>query len=142
MKIFIKKETMKKIIAFILALTIHISLVSCVTSSYADDDVDVNVVISYGTPYYNESGLLMYYIYNNRYYYPYYHLNRWHLRHYARPLPPRSYRPVHRDFYRHRPYHRPNVGGNRGFGNHRPNGGHMRPNNRPRSGNGRFGHRR
>lgn len=141
---------MKKFISLILALMMCISLTSCVTTAYAqtDDEVsDVNVVITYGTPYYNSNGLLLYYIYRDLYYYPYYHNNRWYFRHYARPLPPRHYRPMPRDFYHHRPhiryhntkphtnrqYHRPyyNNSGNRGFG-----GNHSRPSH---NGHGVFG---
>ena len=147
---------MKKIIIIILGLVMCISLTSCVTTAYAqtDDDVDVNVVVTYGTPCYDINGLLLYYFYRDLYYYPYYYSNRWYFRHYARPLPRGSYRPVPRDFHRHRPHvtpHRPHMGGNRGFGNHRPNmgshkpnGGHMRPST-PRSStrpSGHFGHRR
>ena len=85
---------MKQIITFILGLVMCISLISCATSSYADDDVDVNVVVSYGTPYY----------------YPYYG-NRWYYRHHPRPLPPRGYRP------HYKPH--PHMGGSRGFGHRR-----------------------
>ena len=155
---------MKKIISFILGLMMCISLSSCVTTAYAQTDdelVDVNVVVTYGTPYYDANGLLLYYFYRDLYYYPYYYGNRWYFRHYIRPLPPRAYRAVPRDFYNHRPHvshnrphvtlHRPHMGGNRGFGNHRPNigshkpnGGHMRPST-PRSStkpSGHVGHRR
>ena len=154
---------MKKIISFILGLVMCISLTSCVSTAYAqaDDDVDVNVVVTYGTPYYNESGLLLYYIFRDLYYYPYYYSNRWYFRHYTRPLPPMSYRPVPRDFYHHRPHvthhspnvatHRPSMNVNRGMGNHRPNignnrpsGGRIRP-SAPRINNGgqhRYGGRR
>jgi hypothetical protein len=126
---------MKKFISLILALMMCISLTSCVTTAYAqtDDEVsDVNVVITYGTPYYNSNGLLLYYIYRDLYYYPYYYNNRWHFRHYTRPLPPRHYRPIPRNFYHHRPnitHHRPNIGHNRlqtrpsGGTIHRPQGG-------------------
>ena len=130
---------MKKFISLILALMMCISLTSCVTTAYAqtDDEVsDVNVVITYGTPYYNSNGLLLYYIYRDLYYYPYYYNNRWYFRHYARPLPPRHYRPMPRNFYHQRPnisHHRPPIhnGGNRGFG-----GNHSRPSH---NGHGVFG---
>ena len=96
---------MKKIILFIVGLVAMLSLNSCVTTAYAqvDDEIDTSVVISYGTPYYNTSGLLMYYVYRDMFYYPYYYNSGWYFRHYAKPLPPRHYRPVPRDFYRHRP---------------------------------------
>lgn len=66
-----------------------ISLTSCITTAYADDEVDV--VVTYGRPYY----------------YPYYY-DSWYYRHHPRPLPPRGYRP----YYRHHLH----VSGNRGFG--------------------------
>ena len=140
---------MKKIISIILGLVMCISLTSCVTTAYAqtDDDVDVNVVVTYGTPYYDANGLLLYYIFRDLYYYPYYYGNRWYFRHYVKPLPPRTYRAVPRDFYNHRPHvthHKPSMNGNRGIGNHRPSRGNMRPST-PRSStrpSGHVGHRR
>ena len=134
---------MKKIFLFIVGLVMSFSLTSCVTAAYAqlDDEADISVIVSNGTPYYNTDGLLMYYIYRDLYYYPYYYNNGWHFRHYARPLPPRHHRPVPRDFYHHRPHqpsyhHTPHPGGT-----HRPDinrGGHAHrhvPNNINRGGN-------
>ena len=141
---------MKKIFLFIIGLVMPFSLTSCVTTAYAqvDDETEVAVVISNGTPYYDADGLLMYYIYRNMYYYPYYYNNAWYFRHYARPLPPRHYRPVPRDFYHHRPlpprhHHTPHPGGT-----HRPDfgrGGHTHrhvPNNINRPSGRHFGGRR
>lgn len=110
---------MKKIIGILAALMMCFTLSSCVTAAQAqvdgayDDDVDISVVVTYGTPYYNTEGLLLYYIYRDMFYYPYYYHNRYYLHRYHRPLPPermRMYKPVPRDFYRHEPprrYHRP-----------------------------------
>ena len=162
---------MKKIINFILALVMCASLTSCVTAAQAQvveeiGTTDVSLVIRYGTPYYNESGLLLYYIYRNLYYYPYYY-NGWRFVYYNRPLMRGHYTPLPRDFYRHRPnpsmHHRPNptinhrppMNHNRGGGNIRPNVGGHRPSasmgtrpQAPRSstrttvGNARHGHGR
>ena len=53
---------MKKIILFIVGVVAMLSLNSCVTTAYAqvDDEIVTSVVISYGTPYYDANGLLMY----------------------------------------------------------------------------------
>lgn len=149
---------MKKVFSFIITFVMCLSLTSCVTTAEAQTDgvyvstdgVDVDVIITYGTPYYNTDGLLLYYIYRNYYYYPFYTADRWYFRAYSRPL--RYARPYPRDFYRHRPpvnhgrphdarpprdNHRPNGnvrpngGGNRPNGTIRPNGG-QRPNVQPR----------
>lgn len=133
---------MKKIISILAALMMCFTLTSCVTYAQAqvddmyDDNVDISVVVSYGTPYYNTEGLLLYYIYRDMYYYPYYYHNRYYLHRYSRPLPPSrrmAYKPVPRDFYRD---HRPPQGHNgvtpppprdRGSRDMRPN---KRPNDR------------
>lgn len=127
-------------------------------------NVDFNVIVRYGTPYYyNES--LLYYMYNNLYYYPFYYDNYWYVRVYSRPIGYRRYRPYfrpNRHDYRfkpgnhpgynqphHRPSipqrmngpqnHKPNVGAPRTpQSTNRPNGSYQRPNNR----NDRFGNRR
>ena len=146
---------MKKIISFILGILVCISLTSCITEAYAQNEeisTEVSVVITNGIPCYDVNGLLIYYRYNDLFYYPYYYNNRWYFRHYARPLPPRHYRPMPRDFYRHRPnvthHHRPNVTHhhkpqgkpNSGFGmhGHKPNGGTM---HRPQGGTNHSGRR-
>ena len=98
---------MKKIISILAALMMCFTLSSCVTTASAQiddmyDDVDISVVVTYGTPYYNTEGLLLYYIYRDMFYYPYYYHNRYYLHRYSRPLPPermRMYKPVPRDFY-------------------------------------------
>ena len=161
---------MKKIISILITLLMCVSLSSCIATMQAqnddvyDDDVDINVVVTYGTPYYNSSGLLLYYLYRDYYYYPFYYNNRYYFHRYHRPLPPSRmnryrYRPVPRDFYRHRPPHRYHVTPpNRSTyhirpnSNYRPNIGNHRYNNRnigrqqihrtqPRNG-GRFSGRR
>ena len=114
---------MKKIISILSALLLCFTFYSCVTSTYAQtddmyDDVDVNVIITYGTPYYNTNGLLLYYMYRDMYYYPYYYNNTYYFHRYYRPLPPHRmgrYKPIPRDFYkhgniyRHHKYSRPNT---------------------------------
>ena len=100
---------MKKIIGIFLGLIMCIAITSCSTMAYAQTDecvIGTDVIITYGTPYYNNDGLLLYYMYRNLFYYPYYY-NGWYFRYYRRPLPPSSYRPLPRDFYRHTPryYH-------------------------------------
>jgi hypothetical protein len=147
---------MKKIISIILGLVMCISLTSCVTTASAQiddmyDDVDVNLIITYGTPIYNAEGLLTYYIYRDLYYYPYIYNNRYHFHRYTRPLPPHRHHHVAPPrsgghVTPHRPPHhttRPNIGSRPT----RPSGGGMRPST-PRSstrmggGNRQFGHRR
>lgn len=128
---------MKKIIGILVSLMLCFTLTSCVTTATAQtddmyDDVDISVVVTYGTPFYNTEGLIIYYLYRDMFYYPYFYHNRYYLHRYHRPLPPerlRMYRPVPRDFYRpnpprgHKPHVRPN---------NPPHRGDMRPNNPPR----------
>ena len=95
---------MKKIISFILGLVMCISLTSCVTTAYSQTEDDVNVIITHGVPYYDSNGLLLYYVYRDLFYYPYYY-NGWHFRHYDKPLHPRYHRPIPRNFYHTRPHH-------------------------------------
>jgi len=115
------------------------SLSSCETYTYAttqDDiyteteidivrsNVSFDVIMQYGTPYYRD-GLLLYYIYRDIYYYPFYYNNYWYVRAYRRPFihfdRPPYFRP-HRYDYRFRPGHyrgfnRPDRHHNRGFHN-------------------------
>lgn len=135
---------MKKIIGILAALMMCFTLNSCVTSAQAQiddmyDDVDISVVVTYGTPYYDTEGLLLYFIYRDMYYYPYYHHNRYYLHRYSRPLPPpiirERYKPVPMDAFKR--HHKPNVRHDnrppRPNRNIRPNNNHQpRPNvNRP-----------
>ena len=102
---------MKKIIGILAALMMCFTLSSCVVTAQADDmydDVDISLVVTYGTPYYDTEGLLLYYIYRDMFYYPYYYHNRYYFHRYSRPLPPQvyreRYRPIPRDdFNRHMP---------------------------------------
>lgn len=133
---------MKKILFSIaFALICMTSFNSCTMSTYAttqDDiyvetysdvvytDVDFNLVIRYGTPYYY-NGTLLYYIYNNLYYYPYWYGNYWYVRVYRKPF----------THLNHRPYFRPNKhdyrfspGVHKGFGTPNVNR-HNPPKNRP-----------
>lgn len=168
----------KTILTFIVELMMMFSLGSCGTVVYAttQDDIyvetvtyvvrstaDYNIVIRYGTPYYY-NGSLLYYLYNDLYYYPFYYDNYWYMRAYRRPFNHLHYRPYfrpHRYDYRfdreYRPHHNwyhPHAGHNHkshkpDIGNHRndryvkqnipsqPNrGGNLnRCRNRPRGGN-------
>ena len=147
---------MKKILSFLIALTLSLSLSSCVATVQAQDDVydgevDATVVITYGTPILNADGLVMYYMYRNWYYYPYWVNDRYYFHRYRRVLPPEHfgswYRPVPREHFNHRPPHdaphrhhvTPPRHDNRHMSNH--NGGHShRPNvNRPPHNSNRSG---
>jgi len=115
---------MKKLF-YILLIAFTICLSACSFETYAttqDDihteyvedivysDIDMNIVIRYGRPYYY-NGSILYYFYNNIYYYPYYYNNYWYMRAYRRPFPHINYYPYfrpHRYDYRFSPgYHRP-----------------------------------
>ena len=132
---------MKKYIGMIfVCLVILFTCVSCdiytgVTTQddvYVENDivrtnVDFNVIIRYGHPYYYE-GSLLYYVYNGLYYYPFYYNNYWYVRAYRRPFNHLYYRPYfrpHRYDYKfapghHRGFDRPNI-------TPRPNRPGMRP---------------
>lgn len=60
-------------------------------------NIDFNIIIRYGTPYYYE-GNILYYLYNGIYYYPFYYNNYWYVRAYNRPF----------TYIDRRPYFRPN----------------------------------
>ena len=165
-----------KIKHFIFALLFSFILCSCETSSYVttqDDiyvenevnivssDIDFNVVVQFGTPYYY-NGRVIYYFYNDLYYYPYYYNNYWYVRTYTKPFRTLHHRPYfrphkydHRFLRRNGIYERPryyNRTYNKPFnrsrindkpnhnvhGNSRPNV-HSRPNN-VRPSNGQHGH--
>ena len=140
---------MKKIIGILAALMMCFTLNSCVVTAQADDmydDVDISLVVTYGTPYYDTEGLLLYYIYRDMFYYPYYYHNRYYLHRYSRPLPPQvyreRYRPIPRDVFNH---HRPNMRHDnrpprpnrdvRPSRNNQPRPNVNRPNNTPRPNN-------
>lgn len=73
-------------------------------------NVDYNLVIRFGTPYYY-NGSILYYLYEGLYYYPYYYNNYWYFRVYRHPFSHLGYRPYfrpHRYDYRfYRDYHHP-----------------------------------
>lgn len=112
----------KKLFMFLISLFMIMSLNSCDVYTYAttqDDiyietqadvvksDVDFNVIIRYGTPYYY-NGALLYYLYNDLYYYPFYYNNYWYVRAYRRPFDHLHYRPYfrpHRYDYKFSPGH-------------------------------------
>lgn len=132
---------MKKIIGILVSLMMCFTLTSCVATATAQvddmyDDIDVSLVITYGTPFYNTEGLILYYIYRDMFYYPYIYHDRYYFHRYRRPLPPNRswrYKPLPRDFYMHNkpsmPPRRPN-----GFIGHEPN--RINPNNtQPRRNN-------
>lgn len=136
-----------KLLAFLVCLMMLFSLNSCVVSSYAttqDDiytetEVDVvrsnvsfDIIIQYGTPYYRD-GVLLYYLYRDIYYYPFYYNNYWYVRAYRRPFTHFDHRPYFRP---HRYDYRFSPGSYRGF--HRPNNpnSHYRPITPNRGNNG------
>ena len=136
-----------KLLAFLVCLMMLFSLNSCVVSSYAttqDDiytetEVDVvrsnvsfDVIIQYGTPYYRD-WVLLYYLYRDIYYYPFYYNNYWYVRAYRRPFTHFGHRPYFRP---HRYDYRFSPGSYRGF--YRPNNpnSHYRPITPNRGNNG------
>ena len=133
---------MKKTILFIVfAICAMLTFSSCVSPAYAqgveitecDGNVDINVIVRYGTPYYYE-GSILYYMYDGFYYYPRLIDNHWRYYRYARPLPPpRHYHNgYHSGRYNpHRSSTYKNYPGHRNGGNiHHPN----RPNRSMHSG--------
>jgi hypothetical protein len=115
-----------KLIIFITILMMLISLTSCGVTTYAttQDDiyientedivnsqVNYNIVISSGTPYYY-NGSILYYYYDGLYYYPFYYNNYWYMRVYRRPFNHIYYRPYFRP-------HRYDYRFNRGYVGHR-----------------------
>jgi hypothetical protein len=133
---------MKKIFGFLVALAMSISLSSCITAVSAQDDryngeVDASVVVSYGTPVLNTDGLIIYYVYRDWYYYPYYIDNRYYFHRYRRVLPPndfsRRYKPIPRERFHPRPHHRPHVVPPRPNHHHHGSGMNNRPYNAQRS---------
>jgi len=116
---------MKKLLNLIIVLFILIFISSCEIYSYptTQDDiyietdadivrsnVDFNIIISNGTPYYY-NGNILYYFYNDIYYYPYYYDNYWYIRAYRHPFNHISHYPYfrpHRYDYRFNYEYRPN----------------------------------
>lgn len=129
----------KYLIILISVLFLSLGLTSCETT-YAGidsnqkallDNIDINLIVRNGTPYYY-NGYLNYYYYRGLYYYPIYYNNYWYFRAYHRPFR-RGYLPSYHNWrprehwrgYRPNPSYRkynyrPNVihsNGNRVFGN-------------------------
>ena len=150
-------NVLRKVISLCL-LTASLFMTSCVASEYVAVDevyadeytssVDVNMIITYGTPFYHGTSL-WYYYYNGLYYYPFYYDNYWYFRPYTRIYPwgydfrfrptPRDYRfRPHNDSW-HRPHHpnrfnpdrrgttRPPVVNRNNPRNPKPDGGRVQP---------------
>lgn len=143
---------MKKYLMILLSvLFLSLGLSSCDTT-YAGvdsnqeallDNIDINLIVRNGTPYYY-NGYLNYYYYRGLYYYPIYYNNYWYFRAYHRPFR-RGYLPSYHNW---RP--REHWRGYQGFGRpdrygrvYRPNPNYRnynhRPNVRPNNGNRVFG---
>lgn len=143
---------MKKLIFnLIFGLMIIFSFSSCGTAMYTttqediyveaqtdvvrQSNIDFNIVIRYGTPYYYNRTLL-YYLYNNLYYYPFYYNNYWYVRVYRKPFNHVHYRPYFRPNkydYRFKPGYYRNFDRPREY-RHRPTP--SRPSPQPRINNG------
>ena len=113
---------MKKLLFTLILSVVMISIQSCTTTYAAvydqydeeyviSDNADVNIIITYGTPYYYE-GKLWYYLYNGLYYYPFHHNGYWYFRPYGTLYSWDWYHyhychftPNYRD-YRFRPHHK------------------------------------
>ena len=134
---------MKKLLFTILFSMLSLfTLTSCVTTVEAQDGVytttvidvdDIEMAIMYGTPYI-VNGAVLYYIYNNLYYYPFYTRGYYYYRVYARPLVryPNYWRPLPRShWFRDGHYHNPH--GFAGRSGHRPKDRHVggKPDRRP-----------
>lgn len=81
---------MKKILFTLICI---LSLNSCDFSYGTYDDLyysnlnpTIDIIFSYGTPYYY-GNIISYYYWNGYYYYPYYKNNFWYYHRYPRPLP-------------------------------------------------------
>lgn len=84
---------MNKIIISVLISIVCICFSSC-TTAYAmasECGNDCEIVVRYGTPYY-DNGILSHYYYRGYYYYPYRYNNVWRYQRYSRPLPRRPIR--------------------------------------------------
>ena len=113
---------MKKLFIYLMALVMSIGLTSCVSETYAQpgdevyeyqyepvSDHDLQLVITYGSPYIVDN-VIYYYFYNGRYYYPHYYNSYFYLRVYNHPLRhyPRYWRPIpHSHWYYNGAFHRP-----------------------------------
>lgn len=91
---FLGEVIMKKLLFALLMMMSCLSMTSCVTTVEAQDDIyssavidvdDIEMAITYGTPYIID-GMVHYYLYNNLYYYPFYTRGYWYYHVYRRPL--------------------------------------------------------
>ena len=130
---------MKKLFLTLLICFTTLSFTSCITEAYAETslyDDDIEIVIRYGTPYY-EGSTLIYYYYDGFYFYPYRYNNAWRFHRYSRPLPPpRHHSAQPRPHHSHNDGHhgtRPHGNGHFGNGN---SGHHATPGTTPPRGNG------
>ena len=160
---------MKKLLFTLILSVMMISIQSCTTTYAAvydqydeeyvvSDNADVNIIITYGTPYYYE-GKLWYYLYNGLYYYPFHYNGYWYFRpygtlyswdwyhynyhHFTPNYHDYRFRPHHKDWNRphHKDWYRLHHDGRRPGGHcrvhpdrpkgHQPNVGHgsHKPNN-------------
>ena len=114
---------MKRIFNLVIMAIISIILTSCsvgyaTTSVYSEPNAEV--VVEYGTPYYNESNVVVFYTYEGWYCYPYYYNNVRRFHYYRKP-----HHPYNNIYYRGYPYYR-----NRPIRNHfQHNHNSYRPNN-------------
>lgn len=94
----------RKLFTILFALIAVFSLTSCITTAEAQTGVvpDVEMAITYGTPYI-VNDMIEYYLYKNLYYYPFYINGSWYYRVYSRPLVtyPRHWRPAPRHYRFH-----------------------------------------
>lgn len=130
----------KKIITFIFALLMILSFSSCELYTYAttqDDiyvesesdivhiNIDYNLIVRYGTPYYY-NGSILYYLYEGLYYYPFYYNNCWYIRAYRKPFTHLYHHPYFRP-------HRYDYRFDRGYRPHYNWYRDIRPNNNSRN---------
>lgn len=89
----------RKLFTILFALITTFSLTSCITTAEAQTGVisDVEMAITYGTPYI-VNDMVQYYFYKDLYYYPFYTNGSWYYRIYRKPLVtyPRHWRPAPR----------------------------------------------
>lgn len=95
------------------------------------NNIDINLIVTYGTPYYYND-CLNYYYYRGLYYYPIFYNNYWYFRAYHRPFR-RGYFP---NCHNWRP--RPHWRGYQGLGRPDRFGRVYKPNVRPRVDNGNY----
>jgi len=140
---------MKKIIFNLIFCVIAVtSFTSCYTAdAVVCDENTVDVVVKYGTPYYY-NGTIVYYVYDNYYYYPHYNGTRWyyyrsdrfsrnHNRGWVNPGTRKPYK-HHGNHHHGRPGSiKPNNGNHRGHGGNVGRQGGSRPNVGGHHGGGR-----